>query len=138
MEPASDPESGLTAYYHPEIAVEFLLPLLGLNRGLQAQRAETGKEVTRTQGPHGICERGSERIEGLDRRVLPMARVPNVKKEQSIMPDNVNREQKDLQNSKEDLREARQTGDQGDLKDARQDVRDDKQDKREAQRDKRD
>ena len=63
-----------------------------------------------------------------------MARVPDVKKEQSIMPDNVNREQKDLQNSKEDLREARQTGDQGDLKDARQDVRDDKQDKREAQR----
>jgi hypothetical protein len=54
------------------------------------------------------------------------------------MPDNVNRDQRQLQDSKEDLREARQTGDPQDLREARRDVRDDKQDKREDQRDKRD
>lgn len=54
------------------------------------------------------------------------------------MPDNVNQAQKDVQDSKGDLREARQTGDPSELKDAREDVRDDKQDVREEKRDKRD
>lgn len=55
------------------------------------------------------------------------------------MPDhNVNQEQKDVQGAKGDLREARQTGDQGDLKDARGEVRDEKQDLREEKREKRD
>jgi hypothetical protein len=54
------------------------------------------------------------------------------------MPDNVNRDQHQLQESKDDLRDARQTGDPQDLTQARRDVRDDKQDKRDDQRDKRD
>ena len=54
------------------------------------------------------------------------------------MPDKVKQEQKDVQNAKQDLREARQSGDPNQLQDARKDVRDEKQDKREAQRDKRD
>lgn len=53
------------------------------------------------------------------------------------MPDKVKREQKDVQNAKQDLRDAKQGGtpqqvsrERDDLRDAKQDLRDAKQDKR--------